>query len=180
MDPTCQEGTILSGGACVIVWGSWCNTGSLVRLEFTLTGGRFVSILSDHLYPLMFIVHYDAFKQFQEENESHHITRVSTEWRPINTLLIVDTSIGHLNIQICMLLKKSRMPCNLLFKKDLYYFTLLWVYELSCRIDTLIGLWTTLQVSWCNLRPRYLQIIVESTPNELLYFYMLVEAVHDI
>ncbi|GBM54985.1 hypothetical protein AVEN_82533-1 [Araneus ventricosus] len=40
MDPTCQQGTVQSGGASVMVWGlcSWGEMGSLIRLETALTG----------------------------------------------------------------------------------------------------------------------------------------------
>ncbi|GFW75217.1 transposable element Tcb2 transposase [Trichonephila clavipes] len=59
MDPTCQQGTVQAGGGSVIVWGvgSWSDMGPLIRLDTILTGGRYVSILSDHLHPFMFIVH---------------------------------------------------------------------------------------------------------------------------
>ncbi|GBL95513.1 hypothetical protein AVEN_54117-1 [Araneus ventricosus] len=42
IDPVCQQGTIQSGGASVMVWDvcSWRDMGPLIRLEKTLTGDR--------------------------------------------------------------------------------------------------------------------------------------------
>ncbi|GBN80918.1 hypothetical protein AVEN_4228-1 [Araneus ventricosus] len=45
------EGTVQSGGASVMVWDmcSWRDMGPLIRLETTLTGDRYLSIMPDHL-----------------------------------------------------------------------------------------------------------------------------------
>ncbi|GBM96405.1 Transposable element Tcb2 transposase [Araneus ventricosus] len=82
MDPTCQQGTVQSGGASVMVWGlcSWGEMGPLIRLETAQTGDRYVTILYDHLHPFMFIVHSDGFGQFQQGNATHHTSRFATEW----------------------------------------------------------------------------------------------------
>ncbi|GBM29387.1 hypothetical protein AVEN_253909-1 [Araneus ventricosus] len=49
--PVCQQGTVQFGGASVIVWDvcSWRDMGPLIRLETTLTGDMYLSILYDHL-----------------------------------------------------------------------------------------------------------------------------------
>ncbi|GFU06255.1 transposable element Tcb2 transposase [Trichonephila clavipes] len=58
-DPTCQQGTVQAGEGSVMVWGvcSWPDMGPLVRLGTTLSGDRFVSILSEQLHPFMSTVH---------------------------------------------------------------------------------------------------------------------------
>ncbi|GBM41579.1 hypothetical protein AVEN_215741-1 [Araneus ventricosus] len=75
--PTCQQGLFN-----MVVWSvcSWRNMGPLIRLEMTLAGDRYVSILSNHLNPLMPIVHSDGFGQFPQDNATPHRSRVATEW----------------------------------------------------------------------------------------------------
>ncbi|GFV01418.1 DDE_3 domain-containing protein [Trichonephila clavipes] len=54
--------------------------GSLIRLDTTLTGERYVSILSDHLHPFMSIVHSERLGEFQQDNATPHTSKVATEW----------------------------------------------------------------------------------------------------
>ncbi|GBM36191.1 hypothetical protein AVEN_97562-1 [Araneus ventricosus] len=70
-----------SGGASVMVGGlcSWGEMGPLIRLETALTGDRHVTILYDHLYPFMSIVHSDGFGQFQQDDATSHTSRFATE-----------------------------------------------------------------------------------------------------
>ncbi|GBM43164.1 hypothetical protein AVEN_128489-1 [Araneus ventricosus] len=93
-------GTIKSDGASVMVWDvcSWRDMGPLIRLETTLTGDRYLSILSDHLHSFMSIVHSDGLGQFHRDNATPHAPRIATKWLQ-ETLLTLDTSIGHLNPQ---------------------------------------------------------------------------------
>ncbi|GFY11419.1 transposable element tcb2 transposase [Trichonephila clavipes] len=65
-----------------MVWGmcSWHDMRPLIRLDTTLIGGRYVSILFDHLYPFMSIVHSDGLGQFQQDNVTPHSSRIATEW----------------------------------------------------------------------------------------------------
>ncbi|GBN02935.1 hypothetical protein AVEN_113344-1 [Araneus ventricosus] len=81
-DPVCQQGTVQSGGAALMVWDvcSWRDMGPLIRLETTLTGDRYLSILSDHLLSFMCIVHSDGLGQFQQDNATPHVSRVATKW----------------------------------------------------------------------------------------------------
>ena len=67
MDPACQQRIVQAGGASVMVWGvcSWHALGPLIRLETTVTGARYVSILSDHLHPFMCCVPSDGLGHFQ-------------------------------------------------------------------------------------------------------------------
>ncbi|GBM14906.1 hypothetical protein AVEN_213255-1 [Araneus ventricosus] len=58
---------------------SWRDMGPLTRLETTLTGGRYLSILSDHLHSFMSIVHSDGLGQFQQDNATPHASRVATK-----------------------------------------------------------------------------------------------------
>ncbi|GFT36308.1 uncharacterized protein TNCV_3464671 [Trichonephila clavipes] len=71
--------------------------GPLIRLDTTLTGDRYVSILSDHVHPFMSIVHSDEFGKYQQENATFHpsrIARVAPE-----ALLNLNTSADHQNPQ---------------------------------------------------------------------------------
>lgn len=81
VDPTCQQGTVQAGGGSVMVWGvcSWHDMGPLIRLNTTLTGDRYVSILSDHLHSFMSIVHSDGLGEFQKDNATPHTSRIATE-----------------------------------------------------------------------------------------------------
>ncbi|GFU83578.1 transposable element Tcb2 transposase [Trichonephila clavipes] len=82
MDPTCQQGTVQAGGGSVMVWSVciWRDMGPLIRLDTTLKGDRYVSILSDHLHQFIFIVHSDGLREFHQENVTPHTTRTATEW----------------------------------------------------------------------------------------------------
>ncbi|GFV25266.1 transposable element Tcb2 transposase [Trichonephila clavipes] len=82
MDPTCQQGTVQADGGSVIVWGvcSWRDMEPLIRLDTTLIGDRYVSILSNHLHPFMSIVHSDRLGEFQQDNVTSHTSRITTYW----------------------------------------------------------------------------------------------------
>ncbi|GFX91051.1 transposable element tcb2 transposase [Trichonephila clavipes] len=54
--------------------------GPLIRLDTTLTGDRYTSILSDHLHPFMSIVHSDGLGEFQQDNAIPHTSRNATYW----------------------------------------------------------------------------------------------------
>ncbi|GFW09652.1 transposable element Tcb2 transposase [Trichonephila clavipes] len=81
MNPTCQQGTVQAGGVSVMVWGvcSWRSMGPLIRLDTSMTCHRYVSILSDHLLPFIFIVHSDGLGEFQQDIATPHISRMATE-----------------------------------------------------------------------------------------------------
>ncbi|GBN23245.1 hypothetical protein AVEN_1016-1 [Araneus ventricosus] len=97
----CHQGTVQSGRASVTVWDvcSWRDMGPLIRLETILTGDMYLSFLSDHLYSFMSIVHSDGLGQFQQDNGRHSRRRELLPSGSRNTLLILDTSIVHLNPQ---------------------------------------------------------------------------------
>ncbi|GBM61585.1 Transposable element Tcb2 transposase [Araneus ventricosus] len=100
MDPTCQQGTVKSGGASVMVWGlcNWSEIEPLIRLETALTGGRYVTILYDHQHPFMSIVHSDGFGQFQQDNARPPRQDLLLSGSR-NTFMTSDISIGHPNLQ---------------------------------------------------------------------------------
>ncbi|GFQ70695.1 transposable element Tcb2 transposase [Trichonephila clavata] len=53
MDSTRQRATVEAGGGSVMLRDvcSWRDKRPLIRLDTTLTGDRYVSILFDHLHP---------------------------------------------------------------------------------------------------------------------------------
>ncbi|GFY36738.1 transposable element Tcb2 transposase [Trichonephila clavipes] len=65
-----------------MVWGvySWHNMEALICLDTTLTGDRYVSILSDLLHPFMYFVPSDVFGEIQQDNVTPHTSRTDTEW----------------------------------------------------------------------------------------------------
>ncbi|GFS73608.1 transposable element Tcb2 transposase [Trichonephila clavipes] len=82
MGLTSQQGTVQAGVGSVRVWGmcSWRRIGPLIRLDTTLKGDRYVSILSYHQNPFMSIVHSDRLGEFQQENATSYTSRIATVW----------------------------------------------------------------------------------------------------
>ncbi|GFY09066.1 DDE_3 domain-containing protein [Trichonephila clavipes] len=62
-----------------LCYGMGRDIGSLIRLDMTLTGDRYVNILSNHLHPFMSIVHSDGLGEFQRDNVKPHTSRITTE-----------------------------------------------------------------------------------------------------
>ncbi|GBN35466.1 hypothetical protein AVEN_185696-1 [Araneus ventricosus] len=98
--PVCQLGTVQFGGASVIVWDvcSWHDMGPLIRLESTLTGDRYLSILPDHLphsCPLCIPTDWDN----SSKTMRHPTRRELLPSGSRNTLLTLDTSIDHITPQ---------------------------------------------------------------------------------
>ncbi|GFU56437.1 DDE_3 domain-containing protein [Trichonephila clavipes] len=56
------------------------DMGLLIGLDTTMTGDRYVNILSDHLHPFMSTVHSDGHREFQQRKATTHISRIATEW----------------------------------------------------------------------------------------------------
>ena len=53
-------GKVQAGGLSVMVWGgafSWHGMGTLVVLDATLTGERYLQLLGDHLHPFVMFKH---------------------------------------------------------------------------------------------------------------------------
>ncbi|GBL74153.1 hypothetical protein AVEN_31597-1 [Araneus ventricosus] len=97
-----------------MVWDvcSCRDMGPLIRLETTMTGDRYLSILPDHLHSFMSTV--NSCENWNNSSRTmRHPTRL--ELLPSgsrNTPLTLDTSIGHLNphlnITLLTLLKTIR------------------------------------------------------------------------
>ncbi|GFW47418.1 uncharacterized protein TNCV_4537081 [Trichonephila clavipes] len=94
------NGTLQAEGGSVMVWSvrSWRDMELLIRLDTTLTGDRYVSILSDHLHPLMSIVHSDNLESFSRKMRRLKRPELLQSGSR-DTLLNLDTSAGHQNPQ---------------------------------------------------------------------------------
>ncbi|GBN81596.1 Glycine receptor subunit alpha-3, partial [Araneus ventricosus] len=146
--------TVQSGGASVVVFGvcSWRDMGPLIRLETTLTGGRYFSILSDHLHSFMSVVHSDGLGQSQQDNVTPHASRVATKWLQEHSY-----NFRHFHWP-------PKFPeMNII--EDIWDALLHAVEKRSPPSRTLMDLLTTLQDSWCEFPPRYLQTLVKSMPR---------------
>ena len=140
-----------------MVWGvcSWRDMGPLIRLDTTLTGNRYVIILSDHLHPFMSIVHSDGLGQFQQDNATPHTFRIAaTKWLQKHS-----SDFRHF-----------RWPPK---SPDMSIIEHIWdalqraVQKRSPSPLTPMDLWTALQDSWCQLPPALLQTLFESMPRRV-------------
>ncbi|GBM33188.1 hypothetical protein AVEN_251606-1 [Araneus ventricosus] len=154
--PVCQQGTVQSGGTSVMVWDvcSWRDMGPLIRLETTLTGDRYLSILPDHLHSFMSIVHSDGLGQFQQDNATPHASRVATKWLQEHS-----SDFRHFHWPP----KSPEM--NII--EDIWGAFLHAVENRSPPPRTPMDVWTVLKDEWCELPPRYLQTLVESMPHRV-------------
>ncbi|GBM28288.1 hypothetical protein AVEN_233164-1 [Araneus ventricosus] len=139
-----------------MVWNvcSWRDMGPLIRLETTLTGDRYLSILPDHLHFFMSIVHSDGLGQFQQDNAIPHTSRVATKWLQEHS-----SDFRHFHWP-----PKSPEMNNI---KDIRDALLHAVENRSPPPRTPMDLWTVLKDEWCELPPRYLQTLVESMPHRV-------------
>lgn len=53
---------------------------TLIRLETSLTGGRYVAILVDHLYPFMTCMHSNRCALFQQDSAAARMSTVTKFW----------------------------------------------------------------------------------------------------
>ncbi|GFW68124.1 HTH_Tnp_Tc3_1 domain-containing protein [Trichonephila clavipes] len=151
-----SEGTVQAGGGSVIVWGvcSWRDLGHLICLDTTLTGDRYVSILSDLMHLLMSIVHSDGLEEFQQENATSHTSTIDIEWLQEHF-----SEFRHF-----------RWPPE---SPDINIIEYIWdtlqhaVRKRSPPPLTPNDLWTVLQYSWCQLPPAKLQTLIESMPRHV-------------
>ncbi|GBL75156.1 hypothetical protein AVEN_241534-1 [Araneus ventricosus] len=123
--------------------------GPLIRLETTLTGDRYLSILPDHLHSFMSIVHSDGLRQFQQYNARPDASRVATK-----RLQEHSSDFRHFHWPP----KSPEM--NII--EDIRDALLHAVENRSPPTRTPMDLWTVLKDEWCELHPRYLQTLVES------------------
>lgn len=122
--------------AFVMVWRVYSShdTGSLKRLEMTLTCEGYVNILFNHTHPFNFYVHSDGLRHFLKLMRPPICRELQlSDCR--NTILTSDTSISHLNFHTWTLLSisMSGMSWNVLFRRDFEHFGLLWISGLLCR-----------------------------------------------
>ncbi|GFV61097.1 transposable element Tcb2 transposase [Trichonephila clavipes] len=127
-----------------MVWSvfSWRDMGPLIRLNTTLTGDRYVSVLSDHLNPFIFFVHSDGLGEFQRDNVTPHSSRISTEW-----LQKPSSEFKHLRWP-------PKYPVMDIIEY-IWYVLQRAVQKRSPPPLTPIDLWTALQDSWCQLPPAH-------------------------
>ncbi|GBM08381.1 hypothetical protein AVEN_108377-1 [Araneus ventricosus] len=136
-----------------MIWDvcSWRDMGHLIGLETTLTGDRYLNILSDHLHSFMSIVHSDGLGQFQKDNATLQASRVATKWLQEHC-----SDFRHFHYP-------PKSP-DMKIIEDIWD-ALLHAVEKRSPPRTPMGLWTALQDSWCQLPPALLQILVESMPH---------------
>ncbi|GBM22915.1 hypothetical protein AVEN_136340-1 [Araneus ventricosus] len=128
--------------------------GPLIRLETTLTGDRYLSILPDHLHSFMSIVHSDGLGQFQQDNATPHASKVATKWLQEHS-----SDFSHFHWP------PKSPEINII--EDIRVALLRAVENRSPPPCTPMNLWTVLKDEWCELPPRYLQTLVESMPHRV-------------
>ncbi|GFX10571.1 transposable element Tcb2 transposase [Trichonephila clavipes] len=152
-----------------MAWGvcSWRDMGPLIHLDTTLTGDRYVSILSDHLHPFIFIVHSDGLGEFQQNNETPHTSRIATEW-----LQKYFSEFRHFHWP-------PKSP-------DMSIIEYIWdalkraLQKRSPSPPTPTDLWTALQDPWCQLPPALLQTLIESIQRRVAALLCACGGLHDI
>ncbi|GBL60801.1 hypothetical protein AVEN_70676-1 [Araneus ventricosus] len=151
IDHVCQQGSVQSSGASVMVWDvrSWRDMGPLIRLETTPTGDRYLSILSDHLHSFMYIVHSDGLGQFRQGNATPHASRFATMWLQEHS-----SDFRHFRWP------PKSPEINII--GDIRDALLHAVEKRSPLPRTPMDLLTALQDSWCEFSRGYLQTPVES------------------
>ncbi|GBN73769.1 hypothetical protein AVEN_204609-1 [Araneus ventricosus] len=128
--------------------------GPLIRLETTVTGDRYLSILSDHLHSFMSIVHSDGLGQFQQDNATPHASRVATKWFQEHS-----SDFRHFHWPP----KSPEM--NII--DDIRDALLHDVEKRSPPPGTPMDLLTSLQDPWCEKPPGCLQTLVETMPRRV-------------
>ncbi|GBM34687.1 hypothetical protein AVEN_191842-1 [Araneus ventricosus] len=130
----------------------WRNMGPLIRLETTLTGDRYLSILSEHLHSFMSIVHSDGLGQFQQDSATPHASRVATKWLQEHS-----SEFRHFHWP------PNSPEMNII--EDIRDALLHAIEKRSPPPRTPMNLLPALQDSWCEFPPEYLQTPVESMPR---------------
>ncbi|GFT61585.1 transposable element tcb2 transposase [Trichonephila clavipes] len=127
--------------------------GPLIRLDTTLTGDRYASILSDHLRPFMSIVHSHGLGGISAVQCVPHV-QIATEWLQ-----------GHFSEfrHFRCLPKPPDMNIIELIRDALQR----GLQKRSPAPLTPTDLWTALQDSWCQLPPPLLQTLIESMPRRV-------------
>ncbi|GFT00411.1 transposable element Tcb2 transposase [Trichonephila clavipes] len=139
-----------------MVWGvcSRRNMGPPIRLDTTLTGDRYVSLLSDLLHPFMSIMYSDGLGEFQQGNATPHTLRIATEWLQEHS-----SEFRH----FCRPPKSSDMNIIEHISDALQRA----FQNKSPAPLTSTDLWTALKDSWCHLLPALLQTLIEFMPRRV-------------
>ncbi|GBM19081.1 hypothetical protein AVEN_236907-1 [Araneus ventricosus] len=108
--------------------------------------------MSDHLHSFMSIVHSDGLGQFQQNNATPHTSRVATKWLQKHS-----SDFRHFHWP------PKSPEINII--EDIRDALLHAVENRSPPPRTPMDLSTSLQDSWCEFPPGYLQTPVESMPR---------------
>jgi hypothetical protein len=78
MDPSCKQSNVETGGGSILVWVvfTWNGLVPLLRLNTSLTGDRYIALLSDHLQPFINFMYPHNDGIFQQENAPCHRAQV--------------------------------------------------------------------------------------------------------
>ncbi len=83
MDPYCLVSTVQAAGGGVMVWGifSWHTLGPLVPIGRNLnTTTACLSIVADHVHPVMTTVYPSSDGYFQQYNAPCHKAQIISDW----------------------------------------------------------------------------------------------------
>ncbi len=87
MDPSCLVSMVQAGGGGVTVWGifSWHTLGPLAPIEHHLNATVYLSIVTDHVHPLMTTVYHllmaTSSRIMHMSQSSNHLRLVSWTWQ---------------------------------------------------------------------------------------------------
>ncbi len=82
MDPSCLVSTVQAGGVGgVMVWGifSWHTLGPLVPIEHRLYSTAYLSIVADHVHPIITTVYPSSDGYFQQDNAPCHKAQIISD-----------------------------------------------------------------------------------------------------
>ncbi|KAK3564923.1 hypothetical protein QTP86_031044 [Hemibagrus guttatus] len=70
------------GGGSVMLWAMFCweTLGPAIHVDVTLTRTTYLSIVTDHVHPLMETVFPDGCGLFQQDNAPCHKVKMVQEW----------------------------------------------------------------------------------------------------
>ncbi|GBN90297.1 hypothetical protein AVEN_11454-1 [Araneus ventricosus] len=123
----------------------------------TLTGDRYLSILSDLLHSFMSILHSDGLEQFQQDKATPHTSRVATKWLQEHSC---DFTHFHW--------PPKSPEMNII--EDIRDALLHAVEKRSPTPRNSMDFLTVFQNSWCEKPPGFLQTFVETMPRRVAAF----------
>lgn len=149
LQPFAMQPTLVGGGGSLMMWGcmSARGVGPIVRLQGSINGERYCSMLTETVLPYM-RQHLPAASVFQQDNA------------PCHTARIVKQLLQNEAVQV--LQWPSQSP-------DLSPIENLWgILKLRVskrRPATLEDLWRTVQEEWGSISPQLCSHLVESMPS---------------